>query len=244
MTRLRRVVRAATPPPLVRLYHRFSIRKVAAPFTNVSNEEIFSKIYQGPYWGNGPGVDLTSGDGTSAPEIVAPYIEAVTAFLESLPSIPDAVDLGCGDFTVGAQLRPFCDQYTACDVVPDVISRNKVRYADAAVDFRVVDIVSDPLPDGDVVFLRQVLQHLSNADVAQVAAALGKFKHAIVTEHIPIGRFTPNLDMPSGPHIRVGLGSGIDLVEPPFNMAFAARQVLCDVAQPYALIRTTHYALG
>jgi hypothetical protein len=99
-----------------------------------------------------------------------------------------------------------------------------------SIDFRCVDIVKDELPKGEVVIIRQVLQHLSNADIALVLPKLAAFKYLIITEHIPVGNFVPNLDKPSGLGIRMHNGlkkdSGVVITEPPFNFKAANVQTL------------------
>ena len=162
------------------------MRRSTKPFEGLPNRAIFSTIYSNSsYWGNLEGTPFTSGEGTSAAEVTDPYVDAVTALLVSFAEPPHVVDLGCGDFTVGARLRPHCGVYTACDVVSEVIESNRNRYGAAGVEFLTIDIAKDPLPQGDVVFIRQVLQHLSNADIAAVVPKLSAFAHVIVTEHVP-----------------------------------------------------------
>jgi SAM-dependent methyltransferase len=171
-------------------------------------------------------------------------VSAVQELLRTLDR-PDVVDLGCGDFHVGRQLRPFAARYVAVDVVPELIERNR-RLPDATdVEFRCLDIVSDPLPDGDVAIVRQVLQHLSNADIAEVVPKLRQYRHLVVTDHQPEGTFTPNLDMPTGPHIRVGLGSAVDLAAAPFHLPHVSTRELCVVpGDNGGVIRTTVYELA
>ena len=96
------------------------------------------------------------------------------------------VDLGCGDFTIGSQLRKYCKKYVAVDVFDEIIINNKIKFSNLEVDFRVLDITSDELPDGDICFLRQVLQHLSNDNIKKFLSLMsGKYKYLILTEHIP-----------------------------------------------------------
>ncbi len=85
------------------------------------------------------------------------------------------------------------------------------------MEFRCLDIAVDELPKGDCVILRQVLQHLSNAEVHCVLRKLVDFKYVIVTEHIPDGDFSPNKDIISGQGIRLKKQSGLDILASPFN---------------------------
>jgi hypothetical protein len=130
----------------------------------VDAKDIFTKIYDGGYWGRSKNLrddKYYSGLGSHSCEIVDPYIAAVKGFLLSTDKQLNAVDLGCGDFAVGSQIRPYCNKFIGGDVVERLINRNKERYGKEDAEFCVLDIINDDLPGGDLVFLRQVLQHLS-----------------------------------------------------------------------------------
>ena len=116
--------------------------------------------------------DIFQGLGSHESEVVNAYLSAVTGFLQSFPEKPDVVDLGCGDFAVGSRIRPYCGRYVAADFVEGLIERNKQVYESDNVDFRALDMINDDLPTGDVVFIRQVLQHLSNGEIQKVVAKL------------------------------------------------------------------------
>jgi SAM-dependent methyltransferase len=241
---LKSAVKALVPESLLVARRKFLLRRTERQFRNASNAEIFSTVYEREHWGLEKGAGFDSGDGSRDPAIVTPYVDAVRTFLTSLESKPDVVDLGCGDFNVGRQIRPFAARYIAGDVVPALIEHNRTLPDATDVDFRCLDIARDPLPEGDVVTIRQVLQHLSNADVTQVVGKLAQYQHAIITDHQPPGAFTPNVDIPSGPHIRVGIGSALDLTKAPFNLASVEVRELCVVpSSEGGVIRTTLYRL-
>lgn len=204
-----------------------------------SRAEIFSLIYKDKMWGGSD--DFYSGHGSADPQIVEPYLAAVRTFLGDLPTPPDVCDFGCGDFRVGQKVRPLCGCYVGADVVPELIDRNKQRFADLEVDFRVVDIVTDDLPEGDVAFIREVLQHLSNAEIQSVLPKLAKFRFVVVTEDLPQGEFIANADKPAGFDIRASRGSGVDLAQEPFAFAVKSAKVICEVPHGTALLRTTVY---
>ena len=198
--------------------------------------EVFRTIYAKKLWGGRFGFGAYSGNGSRNKEIIAPYITAVRDFLKS-HGRPSVVDVGCGDFNVGSQLVDFSSKYIGCDIVDFVIAQNRRRFPD--VEFRTVNAVEDDLPDAEVVIIRQVLQHLSNAQVAKILPKLGKYKYAIITEHIP-GKpiFVPNLDQEAGPEDRTSIGSGLVLTEPPFNLQPKSSHILCEVPEFGGLIRT------
>jgi len=187
-----------------------------------SPREAFSLIYERHMWGRNESEDFFSGSGSHEEEISGSYVAAVRQFLVNLPSKPDAVDLGCGDFNVGKQIRDLCNAYVACDVVPALIERNRKVFSEYDVDFRCLDITEDPLPDGEVIFVRQVLQHLTNEQISRFVRKLGNQKFLVLTEHLPFHEnFVPNIDKPMGPGIRLGndaAASGVVLTSPPFNL--------------------------
>lgn len=204
-------------------------------------EEAFSHIYRKGLWGRGPG--FQSGEGSRDPDVVLPYVAAVRLWAERQGPL-DALDLGCGDFEVGRQLRPLFGDYVACDVVPALIAHHQAGPDAKTVDFRCLDLSRDRLPPADVVFIRQVLQHLPNGMIVKLIPKLYAFRWLVLTEHLPPNPdFPPNLDKPIGPGIRMALGSGVDLCARPFSLKVQSAQVLCEVPQFGGIIRTTAYRL-
>lgn len=226
---------------LARRAGRIPLMPVEEDWGGLSAREAFSHVYQRRLWGGGPG--FNSGPGSRDPQIVQPYVAAVEAWAKGLGPM-DAVDLGCGDFTVGRQLRPLFGRYVACDVVPDLIADLKAGPDAENVEFHCLDLALDPLPAGDVIFIRQVLQHLPNASIHALIPKLGRYRWLVLTEHLPASSdFPPNRDKPIGPEIRLSEGSGVDLCAEPFLLQAKEQHVLCEVPQFGGLIRTTVYRL-
>ncbi|MBC7404471.1 MAG: SAM-dependent methyltransferase, partial [Cytophaga sp.] len=130
--------------------------------------------------------------------------------------------------------------------VESVIKFNKDAYKNLNVDFRVIDITKDDLPQAEIVFLRQVLQHLSNEKIiAALPQILSKYKYLILTEHLPSSNtFTPNLDILTGPETRIQSNSGLVLTSAPFNLKVIDESCLCEVIYSVGRIRTTMYRLN
>jgi hypothetical protein len=213
-----------------------------------SNREIFTNVYQNKLWGTASPENESpfySGPGSSDPQIVDPYVETVKRFFDSFPAKKKAVDLGCGDFRVGSRIIDSFDSYTACDVVPELILFNKRYWQHLPVEFSVIDLVKDQIPTGDVLILRQVLQHLSNDDISKFTQSIPRgFSYLLLTEHLPSeSNFLANKDKVSGTDIRLGSGSGVVLTQPPFNMNFKSETTLLSVPQFGGSIVTTLYEL-
>ena len=83
--------------------------------------------------------------------------------------------------------------------------------------------------------MRQVLQHLSNLEIALFVEKLNQtkpYRYVVITEHLPISsNFTPNIDMPSGPNIRVSFDSGVILHAPPFQLNYQEKHEICTVEE-------------
>ncbi|HWO73199.1 MAG TPA: class I SAM-dependent methyltransferase [Dehalococcoidia bacterium] len=183
---------------------------------NRTPEEVFTEIYEEGDWG---GSGFFSGSGSHNAEIVAPYVRAVTEWLQANGGERmTLVDLGCGDFAVGSQIAPHVGRYVGVDVVAPLVEANNRRFGSDRVSFERRDIVSDDLPEGDVCTIRQVFQHLSNAQIAEVLRKTAGYRWLIVTDHESGRMKAPNLDKPIGSSTRLYLRSGVVLTEPPFNL--------------------------
>ena len=137
---------------------------------------------------------------------------------------PVIIDLGCGDFRVASALLSRLPDvtYVGCDIVPELIAHNDKLYATDRISFRCIDIVSDPLPAGDICLVRQVFQHLSNREIVNVLTRLKPYKLIYVTEGHPEQRTGPvNPDKVAGADVRFdwksGRGRGVEFDQAPFN---------------------------
>ncbi|MGB7842312.1 MAG: class I SAM-dependent methyltransferase, partial [Salinimicrobium sp.] len=162
-----------------------------------------------------------------------------------LETPPVVCDLGCGDFNVGKELVKYSKRYIAIDIVPELIEHNKKEFKKDNLEFRALDIAKDKLPSGDIVILRQVLQHLSNAEIKRVVEKLYDYNYVILTEHLPEGDFEPNKDIISGQGIRLKKQSGVSLSVSPFNFKVKEEKQLLSVPSPgfKGVLVTTLYKL-
>src|SRR5262245_1006367 len=127
---LKKLLKPFVPRSLVERYRNREARRIDLQFASTPAAEVFETVYRERIWGGETPDGLCSGEGSSDPRIVTPYVTAVAEFLKSLPERPRAVDLGCGDFNVGSLLREHCSEYVACDIVASLIERNRVRFFD------------------------------------------------------------------------------------------------------------------
>ncbi|MCM4161290.1 class I SAM-dependent methyltransferase [Antarcticibacterium flavum] len=194
-------------------------------------KDAMTQIYENNLWG-GDSADYYSGLGSHHPGLVAPYVETVCAVLKAFKIPPVVCDLGCGDFNVGKELVQHSKKYIAIDIVPDLIARNKKKFRAENLEFHVLDIAAEELPSGDCAILRQVLQHLSNAEIKSVVEKLYRYKYVLLTEHLPEDDFEPNKDIISGQGIRLKKKSGVNITAAPFNFKVKEEKQLLTMKHP------------
>ena len=230
---------------LASLGQRYLLEKSEERFRTKTTKEIFTEIYQQQLWGTSD-EGFNSGPGTHDRELSEVYINAVNMWLEKVSEKLIAVDLGCGDFHIGSQLVSKIKAYIGCDIVNELIVRNRKKFKFANLEFQQLDLTKDELPDGDVVFLRQVLQHLSNDLIIKSIRKIElKYKYLILTEHIPHQKeYIKNIDKPSGWLTRINLGSAVDITKAPFDFKYKNRTELCAVSHGGGLVQTLLYETG
>lgn len=205
-------------PPAVR---RLS-RRVKAEVRNWQNrgrsaQEVFTRVYAEKLWGNGD-APFYSGPGSNA-EAAAPYAEFITDFMMK-NNIRNVVDLGCGDFRVGQMIATSGIAYTGVDVVRPLIDENNRRYGTNLVRFECTDIVTDELPPGDLCLIREVFQHVSNAQILAVLAKLRIYDHVLFTDVQPtdLTGYKMNRDKVHGDSSRLVHRAHLSLENAPFNV--------------------------
>ena len=189
-----------------------------------SNKEIFSAIYANSMWSKIPGEKFGSGSGSHNENVIVPYIELLLKLIIN-DKIRLITDLGCGDFWIMRHVLGTLDKnnynyfYNGVDVVEELIQHNSKTFGRANVKFHCMDAAQDnELPFGELLIIRQVLQHLSNADIKKIFSKTKDFKFVLVTESIYDGDDAVyNIDMNASNATRGAFKSGIYLERPPYN---------------------------
>jgi len=208
-------------------------------YKNLPPEYIFKKIYSNREWGTEN--DFNSGIGSHDEKIISPYIIEVKKIFSQFNNKPIVVDIGSGDFNVGSKLVELSEKYIALDIVEDLQMYNKKKYNFKNIDFLTLNAIDQDLPMGDVVIMRQVLQHLNNEQILAILRKCYAYSRWIITEHIPFGVFVANKNLSAGSGIRLLIGSGVDVLLPPFNVKGFKHKILCEIESAGGLIRTTYF---
>lgn len=193
----------------------WTLPRIHKTYGSLSVTETFRRVYQSKAWGS-DGKEFCSGAGSGGAAADL-YCDAVIAFIRE-HHVKSIVDLGCGDFAIGHRIvKATGVQYTGIDVVPELIEHNKNRVQDPGVGFLCADITCALLPQADLCLIRQVLQHLSNAEISKVLSNIVDFPLVLVSEDVPMRPSSFNRDKPHGPDVRAYYGSGVYLDQPPFS---------------------------
>lgn len=190
-----------------------------------TNKEIFTNIYKCKLWGDEKGSAYFSGSGSREPEIVDPYISLLVRLIKA-NDINSITEIGCGDFYIMNNVFDLLSRshnpykYLGIDLVEDLCNYNNTKFGSDCIRFVCMDVSEDDvdLPPGDMLIIRQVLQHLSNETIKKILNKISKFHFVLITEHIYEGADAIfNLDKSSGSKIRLDFKSGVYLECPPYN---------------------------
>jgi len=132
------------------------------PVAPSDNAGRFSKVYEGRLWGSsesasGLGSERRSGTVRHALQVLDAVIRE--------QGIRSIADIPCGDFNWMPELLAEHPDltYVGYDVVPALIRDNRLRHP--GHDFRLLDIARDPPGRADLIFSKDLLNHLGEADV-------------------------------------------------------------------------------
>jgi SAM-dependent methyltransferase len=214
MRSIKSTVKRYVPRSILAAYGRKRLQWDMATARGKPRKKIFSDIYENNRWGGEPG-SYDSGSGSRS-DINEPYISALRALIRS-EGAKYIVDLGCGDFEVARSILSPELSYVGCDIVPGLVARNAARFATEQIEFRNLDVVTDPLPEGDLCIIRQVFQHLSNEDIATVLRKARQYPLLVVTDEQVVGdKADNNIDINPYHGTRRLFGQGLKLEVAPF----------------------------
>lgn len=177
-------------------------------------QRVFTGIFNDNAW---KAWETRSGSGSTRQATQA-LVPALAGLFESL-GIRTLVDAGCGDVNWIAGLSERLDSYYGLDVVEHLVLQNGRMFGHRAGHFfKAVDITRDPLPKADAILCRNVLTHLTNAEILAALNNFGKngVSWLIVTTHDGVAQ---NQDT------QTGVWRPVDLTQAPFSLPVAATRI-------------------
>jgi hypothetical protein len=130
-----------------------------------SRAEVFGRIYRTNHWGD---PDSVSGDGSN--RAATEQLRAGLPRLFRELGIASMLDAPCGDFHWMQDVDLDRISYLGVEIVPQLVATNTERFGRPGRAFGLLDLVTDQLPMVDLVFCRDCLIHLPEADVLRVLA--------------------------------------------------------------------------
>jgi SAM-dependent methyltransferase len=166
---------------------------------------VFSEIYEKNLWGS-----KESKSGTGSSLFITSRLRDELVHLLIKYDIKSVLDIPCGDFN-WMQYVDFADiEYTGADIVPQLIEENKRTFP--GVNFKVLDAVSDDLPEVDLIIARDMLGHLSDQNIYR---ALQNFKRS-KSKYLLVTTFTKDRDCNFD--IKDGQWRPFNLMIDPYNL--------------------------
>ncbi|MGM4919681.1 methyltransferase domain-containing protein [Tardiphaga sp. 813_E8_N1_3] len=157
-----------TPKPRLPVLAELRFAERRREFDGLDLAERFALIYRTNLWGA-----ETSQSGLGSELDATSWLRRELSQLLKRLEITTLLDLPCGDFTWMAQMGLGSIAYLGADIVPDIVATNAARYGRPGhIEFRQLDLVSDPLPAVDLVLCRDCLVHLSFANINRAIANL------------------------------------------------------------------------
>ena len=203
--RLKQLAKGVCPDFLFHPALRFRSRLRNRRFVNVPAAGVFADIYHNCSWG---GVSV-SGMGSDCEQTqslrcgLPPLLEAC--------SIRGLLDVPCGDFSWMKLVDLGSRSYIGGDIVPELVERNNAQFGSSNRQFRVLDIMKDPLPSADLLLCRDCLIHLSIRDVGLALCNIARAEIPyVLTTNYPF--ITRNTDIVTGDF------RAINLQLPPFSL--------------------------
>jgi len=149
------------------LWHKYFFNKDAFIYKS-GTENVFTRIYTDNFWLSKKSV---SGGGS--------LISTTKSIRKKLPilwqqyEIKTFLDVPCGDYNWMKEVEKSGLIYIGGDIVGEMIEQNKKKYSAENISFKVIDITKDDLPNVDMIFCKDCLQHLSYENIFK---ALNNFK--------------------------------------------------------------------
>lgn len=144
----------------------------AAAGEQIDPAEAFRHAWRTNFW-SGP--ESHSGQGSSLDQ-TARLRDALPALLRR-HGVRALLDAPCGDCHWISQVSLPGVSYTGGDLLPEIVERNRARFADTGRQFLQLDLTSSSLPSADLLLCRDALVHLSFADIG---AALRNLRSASI----------------------------------------------------------------
>lgn len=156
---MRNIMKKFIPNRLIVWYK--NSKKKNSKFLDMSTSEVFTEIYNTNHWHSSESI---SGTGSVVKQ-TASLINDLDKLLSDM-KIASVLDLPCGDFKWMQKVDLSKIDYVGADIVEELIKSNIKQYKEKEnLKFKVLNLITDPLPKSDMIIVRDCLVHLSYQDI-------------------------------------------------------------------------------
>lgn len=174
-------------------------------YAGLSVEDTFTAIYKNNDWGSSESVSGVGSEVIQTQELIR-----LLPSLFKQYSIKSLIDVPCGDFNWMQRVSLDGIKYTGGDIVKDLVEKNNRKYASENINFQQINLLNDPLPQGDIIHTRDCLVHFSYNDIIK---AINNIKKSGI-QYILTTTYT---DRVKNYDITTGDWRALNLELPPFN---------------------------
>lgn len=203
------IVRKIKDLPIIWYLYKIYTEKLLSHRLNSKNqiaEKVFSDIYKNNNWDSDESV---SGLGST--------LEHTRVIIDKLPGfllkhqIKSVLDAPCGDFNWMKHVDKSGFNYIGGDIVQELVDDNNKRYSTSKIKFIKINIITEQLPDVDLIIVRDCLVHFNNESIKLFFNNLMSSNiRYILTTNFPLTR--NNYD------ITMGNFRFINLLRNPYNL--------------------------
>ena len=177
-------------------------------FRNKSAKDVFTEIYESNHWESS---ESKSGTGSEFIKTES-LIKGIDKLLIEM-NIKSVLDLPCGDYEWMQKVDMSNINYIGADIVEALIEDNIKQYKETEKrKFKVLNIITDPLPKCDLIIVRDCFVHLSYDDIN---SAIQNIK-ASGSKYLLTTTFTKHNQ---NHDIVTGNWRALNLLEKPFNFS-------------------------
>ncbi|HEY5589325.1 MAG TPA: class I SAM-dependent methyltransferase [Candidatus Paceibacterota bacterium] len=200
---MKRALKKLIPNQVFNIYRIIRIKR-----TEKSKRQIFTEYFVNNYWNSS---ESKSGRGSTI-EQTKTLIQELEILLVDL-GIESILDIPCGDYNWMQKVKKANIKYIGADIVKPLIKANKEKFKEQEnVEFKTIDIINDPLPKCDLIFVRDCFVHLSFQEISKSIQNIKKSgSKYLLTTTFPNHKENVNSSN--------GGWRTINLVEEPFNLS-------------------------
>jgi hypothetical protein len=133
-------------------------------YYNMKAKETFTEIYNGNHWDSS---ESSSGSGSEINQTKS-LIKDLDKLITDMNFL-SILDLPCGDFNWMQKVNLSKIDYIGADIVDELVMSNTRLFKEKKnIQFKTINLITDPLPKSDLIIVRDCLVHLSFKDIKKV----------------------------------------------------------------------------